>query len=83
MLTLINTKQKLNHYKNQFVASMTSLKFEYIDLVKLNTELYKKNKDLLEKTHQLDSCNLFLISENLKLSVIAKDKHKSKRMNLE
>ena len=74
MLTLINIIQELNCDQNQLVASMTSMKFEYIDIVKLNTELKEKNKDLLEKTHQLDSCNLSLKTEILKLSVLAKEK---------
>ena len=75
MLIFINTIPELNRDKNHLVASMTNLNYENIDLVKLNSEI-KEKKYVIEKTHQLDSCNLSLKSENLKLSVIAKEKDK-------
>jgi len=53
---------------------MTSLKFEYIDLEKLNSELQEKTKQLLQKTQQLETCNLALKSENIKLKILGKEK---------
>ena len=58
LLTSIDTIQELVKTKNQLLASMTSLKFEYINLDKLNSELQEKAK-------QFKTCNLALKSEAL------------------
>ena len=42
LLNSIDTIQELVKTKNQLLASMTSLKFEYIDLEKVNSDLKKK-----------------------------------------
>lgn len=74
MLTLIDNSQDLNDNMDQLLASMTSLKFEYIDLGKMNTGLKEENEFLQKKVQQLDSCTLSLKIEFLKLSVIDKEK---------
>ena len=42
LLTSIDTIQELVKTKNQLLASMTILKFEYIDLEKVNSDLKKE-----------------------------------------
>ena len=67
MLASIVTIQKLVNTKSQLLASLSSLKFEHIDL--------NKNKyDLQSKINQLESHNLELRTENLKLKVLGKEK---------
>ncbi|XP_015158246.1 uncharacterized protein [Solanum tuberosum] len=74
MRTLMDTIQEQIRNKNQLLASMTSLKFEYIDLEKLNTELQEKTKLWLMKNQKLESFDLALKTENIKLKVIGKEK---------
>ncbi|XP_049391443.1 uncharacterized protein LOC125855783 [Solanum stenotomum] len=65
-------KEELVKTKNQIFASLTSLKFEYIDLEKLNAELKEKNKLLSQKVKQLESCNMSNKTEILKLTETGK-----------
>ena len=76
MLTLTDTISELNNNKNDLLASMISLKFEYIDLEKINTSLKEENQLLKEKVNQLETSNLSLKTEFLELSVIGKGKGK-------
>ena len=76
LLTSIDTIQELFNTKNQLLASMTSLKFEYIDVEKVNSDLKKENQLLKEQVEQLDSCTLSLKSELLKRSIIGDEKEK-------
>ena len=67
LLASIDTIQELVNTKSQLLASLSSLKFEHIDL--------NKNKhDLQGKIKQLESHNLELRTENLKLKVLGKEK---------
>ena len=67
MLASIDTIQELVNTKSQLLASLSNLKFEHIDL--------NKNKhDLQGKIKQLESHNLELRTENLKLKVLGKEK---------
>ena len=67
LLASIDTIQELVNTKSQLLASLSSLKFEHIDL--------NKNKhDLQGKIKQLESHNLKLRTENLKLKVLGKEK---------
>ena len=67
MLASIDTIQELVNTKSKLLASLSSLKFEHIDL--------NKNKhDLQGKIKQLESHNLELRTENLKLKVLGKEK---------
>ena len=60
LLTSKDTIQELVKTKNLLFTSMTSLKFEYIDLEKVNSDLKKENQLLKEQVEQLDSCTLSL-----------------------
>ncbi|KAG5620342.1 hypothetical protein H5410_005560 [Solanum commersonii] len=60
--------------ENEIRASLTSLKFEYIDLEKLNANLKEKNKLLSQKVQQLESWNLSNKIEILKLKETGKEK---------
>ena len=67
LLASIDTIQELVNTKSQLLASLSNLKFEHIDL--------NKNKhDLQGKIKQLESHNLELRTENLKLKVLGKEK---------
>ena len=67
LLASIDTIQELVNTKSQLLASLSSLKFEHIDL--------NKNKhDLQGKIKQLESHNLELRTENLQLKVLGKEK---------
>jgi len=74
MLTSIDTIQELVKTKNQILATLTSLKFEYIDLEKLNVDLKEKNKFLSLKVQQLESWNMPNKTEILKLKETGKEK---------
>jgi len=76
ILTLIDNFQELNENRDQLLTSLTSLKFEYIDLEKINSDLKKENQFLKEQVQQLDSCTLALKSEILKQSVTGNGKEK-------
>ena len=76
LLTSIDTIQELVKTKNQLLASMTSLKFEYINLEEVSSDLKKENQLLKEQVQQLDSCTLALKSEILKQSVTGNEKEK-------
>ena len=77
ILTLIDNVQELDENKDQLLASLASLKFEYIDLEKINSDLKKENQFLKEQVQQLDSCTLALKSEILKQSVTRNGKGKN------
>ena len=67
MLASIDKIQELVNTKSQLLASLSSLKFEHIDL--------NKNKlDLQEKIKQLETQNLELRTKNSKLKVLGKGK---------
>ena len=52
--SVFDTIQKLVKTKNQLIASMTSLKFEYIDLEKVNSDLMKENSSSIHSNWILD-----------------------------
>ena len=62
MITLIDNFQDLNENRDQLLSSLTSLKFEYIDLEKINSGLKEENQFLKEQVQQFDSCTLALKS---------------------
>ena len=67
LLASIDTIQELVNTKSQLLASLSSLKFEHIDL--------NKNKlDLQDKIKQLETQNLELRTKNSKLKVLGKGK---------
>lgn len=56
------------------LASITSLLFEYIDVEKLKSELQEKTKQLLQKLQPLETCNLALKYENIKIKILGREK---------
>ena len=67
LLASIDKIQELVNTKSQLLASLSSVKFEHIDL--------NKNKlDLQEKIKQLETQNLELRTKNSKLKVLGKEK---------
>ena len=67
LLASIDKSQELVNTKSQLLASLSSLKFEHIDL--------NKNKlDLQDKIKQLETQNLELRTKNSKLKVLGKGK---------
>ncbi|KAG5587274.1 hypothetical protein H5410_047708 [Solanum commersonii] len=77
VLTLIDNFQELNENRDQLLTSLTSLKVEYIDLEKINSDLKKENQFLKEQVQQLDSCTLTLKSKILKQNVTENGKEKT------
>lgn len=74
MSALVNEFQEVTSKKDELFNSLTSLKFDLIDMKTCKNTVAKENNTLMEQVSQLGSSNLILKSEILKLTLSEKRK---------
>ena len=62
--------QELNENRDQLLTSLTRLKFEYIDLKKVNSDLKKENQLIKEHVQQLELSRMYDMVLNWELNMI-------------